>query len=319
MNENPLQVLLVEDNPGDARLIREHLADAGAAGFTVETVQTLACAVERCSRPGVDAVLLDLGLPDCVGLDTLKAVRACAPELPVLVLTGLDDEKTAVQAVLAGAQDYLLKGEIGGAVIPRALRYAVARKRAEAYQEMGQEILQRLNAPGDLPDSIRRVIATVKTRAGFDAVGIRLQDGEDFPYYCQDGFSEDFLRTENTLVGRSAEGGALRDGDGNVRLECTCGLVLSGTIARAIRSSRGRAASGRTTLSDCSTFRPAKTLGFIRATNACFKAMPPWPWCPSATRAGSWGCSTSTTAARDVSPSRPLNSWKESPCTSERR
>ena len=102
------------------------------------------------------------------------------------------------------------------------------RKLAEAYREMGREVLQILNELGDLQDSIQRVLAALKTRTGFDAVGIRLQDGDDFPYFVQKGFSKDFLLTENTLIERAVDGGVCRDKDGNVRLECTCGLVISG-------------------------------------------------------------------------------------------
>jgi PAS domain S-box-containing protein len=102
------------------------------------------------------------------------------------------------------------------------------RERAEAYREMAREVLQILNEPGDLQDSIQRVLAALKTRTGFDALGIRLQDGDDFPYLAQKGFPEDFLLTENTLTERAADGGVCRDKDGNVRLECTCGLVISG-------------------------------------------------------------------------------------------
>jgi signal transduction histidine kinase/CheY-like chemotaxis protein len=102
------------------------------------------------------------------------------------------------------------------------------RKQAETYREMGREILQILNEPGDLQESIQRVLATLKTRTGFDAVGLRLQDNDDFPYFVQDGFSQDFLLTENTLVERDKDGDVCRDKDGNIRLECTCGLVISG-------------------------------------------------------------------------------------------
>lgn len=90
------------------------------------------------------------------------------------------------------------------------------------------EVLQILNEPGVLLDAIQRVLATLKTRTGFDAVGLRLQDGEDFPYYAQQGFSADFLLTENSLLERGADGGVYRDKDGKVRLYCTCGLVISG-------------------------------------------------------------------------------------------
>lgn len=102
------------------------------------------------------------------------------------------------------------------------------RKRTEAYGEMGREVLQILNEPGDFQHSIERVFAALKARTGFDAVGIRLQDGDDFPYLVQQGFSPGFLLTENTLIARAADGGVCRDKDGNVCLECTCGLVISG-------------------------------------------------------------------------------------------
>ncbi|MFZ2630653.1 MAG: PAS domain S-box protein [Desulfosalsimonadaceae bacterium] len=101
-------------------------------------------------------------------------------------------------------------------------------KLTETYRETGREILQILNEPGNMENCIRRVLAEVKARIGFDAVGIRLQDGEDFPYFVQEGFSNDFLLTENTLIERNANGEACRNPDGSVRLECTCGLVISG-------------------------------------------------------------------------------------------
>ncbi|MCX6996467.1 MAG: PAS domain-containing protein [Kiritimatiellaeota bacterium] len=101
-------------------------------------------------------------------------------------------------------------------------------KQTEVYREMGLEVLQILNAPGDLRGSIQRVLAILKMRTGCDAVGIRLQDGDDFPYYAQQGFPKAFLLTENTLIAPTADGGLCRDKDGNVCLECTCGLVISG-------------------------------------------------------------------------------------------
>jgi PAS domain S-box-containing protein len=107
-------------------------------------------------------------------------------------------------------------------------RDVTERRRAETYREMGGEVLRILNEPGPLRGSIQRVLAALKTSTGFDAVGIRLQDGDDFPYFVQEGFSRDFLLTENTLIERAADGGVCRDKDGNVSLECTCGLVISG-------------------------------------------------------------------------------------------
>jgi PAS domain S-box-containing protein len=102
------------------------------------------------------------------------------------------------------------------------------RKRTESYREMRREIIQLLNEPGDLPDVMQRVITVLKMQTGFDAVGIRLQDGEDFPYYAQQGFPQDFILAESTLIKRGADGELCRDTDGHVCLECTCGLVVSG-------------------------------------------------------------------------------------------
>jgi PAS domain S-box-containing protein len=101
------------------------------------------------------------------------------------------------------------------------------RKQAERRQHLTSEILGILNNTSDLTDSIKLILDVIKRDTDFDAVGIRLQSGDDFPYFVQSGFSQDFLLTENTLIARDASG-PCRDENGNIRLECTCGLVLSG-------------------------------------------------------------------------------------------
>ena len=120
--------------------------------------------------------------------------------------------------------------DAGGTVIgiSKVARDITARKQAEACRRIAPEILQGLLVSDDLQSSVRRIVATLKKETGLDAVGIRLQDGEDFPYACQDGFSSAFLRTENSLLARTPDGGVCRDKDGKVCLECTCGLVISG-------------------------------------------------------------------------------------------
>ncbi len=102
------------------------------------------------------------------------------------------------------------------------------RKHAEMYRDMTREILQVLNEPCSLAESITGAISTLKLRTGFDAVGIRLQEGDDFPYFAQEGFEQEFLKTENSLIGYSETGKPCLDGEGNVELECTCGLVIAG-------------------------------------------------------------------------------------------
>jgi CheY-like chemotaxis protein len=111
-----IRALLIEDNPGDARLIREMLREAGDTLAVVELahVDRLARGLERLSQGDRDVVLLDLSLPDSQGFDTFTTVRAHAPDVAIVVLSGLNDENLAVRAVQEGAQDYLVKGQVDG-------------------------------------------------------------------------------------------------------------------------------------------------------------------------------------------------------------
>lgn len=117
-------------------------------------------------------------------------------------------------------------GNVIGAI--ESVRDITDRKLAETYGAIGRKVLRLLNEPGELRPTIQRVLAELKTETGFDAIGIRLQEGEDYPYLVQDGFSSDFLFKENSLVERTVDGGICLDEDGKVNLECTCGLVISG-------------------------------------------------------------------------------------------
>jgi DNA-binding response OmpR family regulator len=125
-----VKVLLIEDNPGDACMIREMLADVNGDGFSLECAKQLSTGLERLAGGDIDMVFLDLSLPDSRGLDTFSRVYAQAPQVPIIVLTGLDDEQMAVQAVRKGAQDYLVKGYLDSNMLVRAMHYAVERKRA---------------------------------------------------------------------------------------------------------------------------------------------------------------------------------------------
>ena len=127
----PTRILLVEDNPGDARLIRETLREAESFPFELVHADRLGAAEERLAGEAWDVVLLDLSLPDAHGLETVRRTLQAGPEVPIIVLTGLDDETLAVAAVQAGAQDYLVKGRIDGTLLARAIRYAMERKRVE--------------------------------------------------------------------------------------------------------------------------------------------------------------------------------------------
>ncbi|MCC7497995.1 MAG: response regulator [Bryobacterales bacterium] len=137
-----MKVLLVEDNRADAVLLRETLADTRDKPVELVHVEQLKTALERLATESFDIVLLDLSLPDADGMETITRTQKEHPELPLVVLTGLDDEATAVKAVRHGAQDYLVKGRGDGHLILRAMRYAVERKRSEEALREANEKLQ---------------------------------------------------------------------------------------------------------------------------------------------------------------------------------
>lgn len=123
--------LLVEDNAADARLFREVLRDVRRPAIELLHVARLEEALDCLKRGGIDVVLLDLSLPDAHGHETVVRATRAAPTMPIVVLTGLDDDELALEAVKAGAQDYLVKGQVDGPLLARAIRYAIERKRAD--------------------------------------------------------------------------------------------------------------------------------------------------------------------------------------------
>jgi diguanylate cyclase (GGDEF)-like protein/PAS domain S-box-containing protein len=132
MSNKPIKmILLVEDNPGDARLLREMINDSGAHDTEFTHVLSMSDAEKHLAEWKFDIILLDLGLPDSSGLDAVRRAHLAAPHTPLVVLTGLDDESLAGKALQEGAQDYLIKGQIEARGLFRALRYAVERKSME--------------------------------------------------------------------------------------------------------------------------------------------------------------------------------------------
>ena len=139
MSPAEIRILLVEDDPDDVLLVRELLADARGVEFAVTEAGTLAEAKKLIAEAEFDVALLDLSLPDSERLQTLASARSMAPELPIVVLTGLDDQVTAMKALHSGAQDYLVKGHDTSSSLARAVRYAVARQRMERLLERSME------------------------------------------------------------------------------------------------------------------------------------------------------------------------------------
>ncbi len=132
MSDRYLQILLVEDSLGDAALLEMSLTESVYGNFQVTMVRRLDEAISRLSRESFDAILLDLGLPESQGLQTLQRMKPKAGNAPIIVLTGLSDENLAIQAMKEGAQDYLVKSEVERGLVGRAVRYVIERTRASA-------------------------------------------------------------------------------------------------------------------------------------------------------------------------------------------
>jgi PAS domain S-box-containing protein len=135
--DKTLRILLVEDNPGDARLIREMFRSI--PGVELTRVESLSTALDHLGQHAADIVLLDLGLPDSQGLETVRRVASRIPALPIIVLTGLGDDRLALDALKAGAQDYMVKGLFEPEMLMRSIRYAIERKMVEVALRESEE------------------------------------------------------------------------------------------------------------------------------------------------------------------------------------
>lgn len=146
MEDSALKILLVEDNPGDARLLREMLSDVDTSKqFDLTHVERLSDGLQCLSEQSFDVVLLDMLLPDSSGLDTVESVQAQTPDVPIIVLTGVfEDEKPALEALKAGAQDYLFKDQIDGYLLVRSIRYAIERKRVQEAVRSSEEFVRNI-------------------------------------------------------------------------------------------------------------------------------------------------------------------------------
>ena len=156
-------VLLIEDNPGDARLVTEILSERYGDACAVHTASTLACGLKALRDTRVDVLLLDLALPDSRGMETFVEVRAAAPRMPIVILSGDDNDALAIEALRAGAQDYLPKKRAGSEALLRAMVYAVARRLAADAHTDAQAEASRDNEVRDstrverTPDGVLQV------------------------------------------------------------------------------------------------------------------------------------------------------------------
>jgi len=208
-------VLLIEDNPGDARLIREMLAEEPDAPFEISCVDRLAHGLEFLTAQGAGVILLDLSLPDSHGLETFSKVYAHSPRVPIIVLTGNDDDAVALSAVQTGAQDYLVKGRLDRQLLLRTMRYSIERKRFQEQLEYqaNYDTLTGLPNRSLLRDRLKQAVFAQRTER---SIAIALLDLDHFKF-VNDSLGHD---TGDELLKRVAErlDAAVRDGDTVSRL-----------------------------------------------------------------------------------------------------
>jgi PAS domain S-box-containing protein len=250
MSSAPIAVLLIEDSPVDALLLEETLASDLCDRYVLTWVETLREGVAQLGKRAHDVVLLDLGLPDSQGLATYGALRAAAPDLPVVVFSGNLDARAAVEAVQQGAQDYLIKSHSTWEVVPRAIRYAVERQRHQlALRELNRTLEDQVaartaevqdlydNAPCGYHslDAQGRFVHINKTELGWlgrtreEVIGRKFTEfvdergvqvfAEYFPLVVARGFVKDlefaFVRPDGVHVPVSLSATAVRDAAGN--------------------------------------------------------------------------------------------------------
>lgn len=208
------KILLVEDNPGDARLVKEALGEIAKLRFELIHCETLQKALKFCEDSPPDAVLTDLGLPDSQGLETVRRIHSAAPQTPLVVLTVRDEEELAVQSLHEGAQDYLPKAQIDGPSVWRALRYAMERQRVQ---------LELLNL------SLIDDLTGLNNRRGFLALGehyIKLANRSGMPYLV--AFVDlDGMKQINDTFGHQEGNRALVEAAGVLKDSCRQSDILA--------------------------------------------------------------------------------------------
>jgi len=209
------RVLLIEDNPGDVRLIREMLSEGEDGLFELECVGRLSQGLEYLSTRPAGVVLLDLSLPDSYGFDTFLRVYAHSPKVPIIVLTGHDDQKVALSAVKTGAQDYLVKGKLDRELLLRSMQYSIERKRYQEQLEYqaNYDALTGLPNRNLLHDRLRQ---SVYAQRFVRSIGVVFLDIDHFKF-VNDSLGHN---TGDKLLQKVAERllAAVRDGDTVARL-----------------------------------------------------------------------------------------------------
>ncbi len=225
-----LRILCIEHDPLLGRTLSGRLEQRGHEATLVPTGEHgLGACAERC----FDVVSLGQASSGASGLEVLGALSEMDSGLPVVVVVEPGREHVAAAAMRAGAADYIIKDADGVflELLPGTLERACRHRRLEAEQESREatiRLLEAINEETDLPDLMRSVLGIMRSVSDCEAVGIRLRDGDDYPYYEVSGFSPEFVKAETRLCARTLDGQLARDELGNPVLDCMCGNIICG-------------------------------------------------------------------------------------------
>ncbi|MFC1885976.1 response regulator [Thermodesulfobacteriota bacterium] len=223
-------VLIVDD---ETKILHIFMEGLSRAGYVCSTAENGTAALEILGKKDVKVVVTDIKMPDINGLELTRMIKE-KYDTDVIVTTGYHDEYTYEKAVEYGASDFIEKPVKLPELIVRIKRVfreqAIVNKHksARARQHFAIQILEILNQSKARADAIRDILVLIKEFVGMEAVGIRLKEGQDFPYYEVMGFPLDFVNAERYLCSKNQDGGIITDGKGNPYLECMCGAVISG-------------------------------------------------------------------------------------------
>ena len=225
-----LNILVIEDRNADFLMVERHLRQNGLT-VRCSRVDTLEGLKEAIDREKWDLTLSDYNVPRLNFQDSLSLIKDTLPDIPIILVSGTMGEEKAVELLKLGTWDFVLKDNLARLVpvIERSLRDAQerrARKAAEQAREATIELLRTCNKAGSLMDLMQDLMHYFQKLTGCEAIGVRLHDGADFPYYVTQGFSEEFVQADNSLCVYDQAGELIRDYAGHPAMDCMCGNIL---------------------------------------------------------------------------------------------
>jgi len=175
MEKNKLKILLIEDNPGDARLISELLKEISSFDYTLITTSTLKEGCEQIKINHPDLILLDLNLPDSMGHNTFISIMDCCSDIPIILVSGVEDEELSLNLIKEGAQDYISKQRLNDSLLDKVILYSIERKRAERALKRKTEELENLNS-----HFVGRELKMVELKKEVNELLVRLGEKEKY-------------------------------------------------------------------------------------------------------------------------------------------